>query len=114
MLAAATSISDRSARKAPVAIDSAEAMAPARPAVRTACDPPVAPDTPATIPNTAARPSLAPYMAPEIQPPPLTCHFSRPRIRSRRARAPGGAIGGPSPGGGPGLTGGLGRLPPPP
>ncbi len=60
MLAAATSASERSARNAPVAIDSAEAMAPARPAVSTALDPPVAPDTPATMPNTAASPSLAP------------------------------------------------------
>ena len=60
MLAWATSASERSARKAPVAIDRAEATAPASPAVSTELDPPVAPETPATIPNTAARPSLAP------------------------------------------------------
>jgi hypothetical protein len=59
-LAAATSASERSARNAPVAIESAEAIAPASPAVSTALDPLVAPATPATIPNTAARPSLAP------------------------------------------------------
>ena len=34
--------------------------APASPAVSTALEPLVAPDTPATMPNTAARPSLAP------------------------------------------------------
>ena len=60
MFAAATSASDRSARNAPVAIDSADATAADTPAVRTKLDPPVAPDTPATIPNTAASPSLAP------------------------------------------------------
>ena len=60
MFAAATSLSERSARNAPVAIDSAEAIAPASPAVSTELEPPVAPETPATIPNTAASPSLAP------------------------------------------------------
>jgi hypothetical protein len=43
-----------------VAIESADAIAPASPAVKTELEPPVAPDTPDTIPNTAARPSLAP------------------------------------------------------
>jgi hypothetical protein len=51
---------DRSARKAPVAIERAEAMAPASPAVRTKFEAPVAPETPDTMPKTAARPSLAP------------------------------------------------------
>jgi hypothetical protein len=59
-LAAATSLVERSARNAPTAIDSAEAIAPNRPAVSTTCEPPVAPETPATMPKTAARPSLAP------------------------------------------------------
>jgi hypothetical protein len=43
-----------------VAIESPDATAPERPAVSTKLDPPVAPDTPATMPNTAARPSFAP------------------------------------------------------
>ena len=59
-LAAATSLSERSARNAPVAIDRPEAIAPNRPAVSTKLEPPVAPDTPATMPNTAAKPSFAP------------------------------------------------------
>ena len=37
-----------------------DAIAPASPAVSTSSEPPVAPETPLTIPNTAARPSLAP------------------------------------------------------
>ena len=41
-------------------IDSAEATAPASPAVSTKLEPPVAPETPVTIPKTAASPSLAP------------------------------------------------------
>src|SRR5579864_3900824 len=81
MFAAATSEADRSARKAPTAIERAEAVAPARPAVSTKLDPPVAPETPATIPKTAPRPSLAPYTAPEIQLDPLWCHCSRPSMR---------------------------------
>src|SRR5437899_1068366 len=56
----------------------------AKPAVTTKLDPPGAPETPATIPKTAASPSLARYTAPEIQLEPVLCQVSRPRMRLSR------------------------------
>jgi len=41
-------------------MESADATAPESPAVRTKLEPPVAPETPATMPKTAASPSFAP------------------------------------------------------
>ena len=88
MFAAATSSSDRSARNAPIAIESADAIAPATRAVRTKLEPPVAPEKPVTIPNTAARPPFAP----EIQPgarlvPCLAAEDAvEPRLRGHRRR----------------------------